>query len=336
MKHEAGYQHWEGHHRGIWARRLVIAGSGIKACLQVKFMRYLIALCWIIGLFQVLLMFALSQLLVADSYISSRVEYLRPQMQSVVRALVTWLDQHPEVSVQAAHNILFSFFDTRLFTLSMIATALAIPHLITRDLSSRAIVIYSAKAVSRLDYLLGKFATMFGLLAATWLGPTVTAWIFGNLLSTKWSFFLHSLPVLGHSLAFVLVGMVVLSLLAMGVSAISKQAKYSVALWVALWLLGNALIPISMITTRPWLRHLSFRYNLDQVGAAIFKIQNDFDRITETIPFLAQMLQGPRGPRGRTAGELWFQANHLEGALIGLLIFIAIAILIVARKTKPE
>ena len=63
--------------------------------------------------------------------------------------------------------------------------------LITRDLASNAIIIYASKAVSRGDYLLGKFATAFGLLVLTWLGPVCAAWFVGNLLAPDWRFFWH-------------------------------------------------------------------------------------------------------------------------------------------------
>ena len=71
---------------------------------------------------------------------------------------------------------------------------------ITRDLASNAIIIYSSKAVSRGDYLLGKFATAFGLLALTWLGPVCAAWFMGNLLAPDWRFFWHARAALANVL----------------------------------------------------------------------------------------------------------------------------------------
>ena len=43
--HDAHYQHWEGRHTGLWGRRWVIARNGLTACLQIKGMRHLTALC---------------------------------------------------------------------------------------------------------------------------------------------------------------------------------------------------------------------------------------------------------------------------------------------------
>ena len=93
--------------------------------------------------------------------------------------------------------MLFYYFGIWLMRVSIFALGMAIPLLITRDLASNAIIIYSSKAVTRGDYLLGKFATAFGLLALTWLGPVCAAWFMGNLLAPDWSFFWHSRVVAG-------------------------------------------------------------------------------------------------------------------------------------------
>jgi hypothetical protein len=76
--------------------------------------------------------------------------------------------------------------------LSIFALGMALPSLITRDLASNAIVIYSSKAVTRGDYLLGKFCTAFGVMSLTWLGPVCGAWFVGNLLAPDWKFFWHA------------------------------------------------------------------------------------------------------------------------------------------------
>ena len=109
---------------------------------------------------------------------------------------------------------------------SIFALGPIIPLLITRDLASNAIVIYSSKAVTRGDYLLGKFATAFGFLTLTWLGPVCAAWFLGNLLAPDWTFFLARARARWRTfLIYGLSSMAVLSLLALGVSALSSQGE---------------------------------------------------------------------------------------------------------------
>src|SRR5258708_3637373 len=169
--HDTRYQHWEGLHLGLWRRRLVIAHNGLRACLQLKGMWQMVAACWIAGLVMAMLLFLIGQLLVADSVVVQWAGHLSPDLQGFVQMLTSWLEKHPEVSVRCTQNVLFHYFCAYLTIPSIFALGLIIPLLITRDLASNAIIIYSSKAVSRGDYLLGKFSPAFGLLSLTWLGP---------------------------------------------------------------------------------------------------------------------------------------------------------------------
>src|SRR5882672_3711517 len=209
--HDTSYKHWEGVHLGVWQRRLVIARNGLTLCLQNKWMRYVVMLCWASALVMAVILFLVGQLLVADSIVVRWVANFSPQLQSFARMLTTWLEQHPEISVRTTQNVLFYYFCTNLLRASIFALGMAIPLLVTRDLASNAIIIYSSKAVSRMDYLLGKFAMAFGLMALTWLGPAFAAWFLGNLLAPDWRFFWHSRAALFNTLLYSLISMGILS-----------------------------------------------------------------------------------------------------------------------------
>ena len=297
--HDASYQHWAGAHLGIWQRRAAIARNGLKGCLRNRWLRYLIVLCWLGAAVQTMALFAVGQLLVADSIIVQWTAGLNPGGQMFVRLLTGWLERHPEISVRTTQNILFYFASGWLMPLSLIAIAQAIPHLITRDLSSSAIIVYASKAVGRMDYLLGKFAAVFGLLALTWLGPLLAAWFVGNLL-------------------------------ALGVSAISSKEKISVALWVAWWIVGYVLVDIAR-ETKPWLKHLSFDFNLGELALTIFRLHDDVTRAQENIPVLGDML---RSVKPATIEALRHPST--TGSLVALAIMLAAAGFIIARQVKPE
>src|SRR5688572_23880998 len=190
--HDASYKHWTGVHLGIWRRRAIIARQGLRSALANRWLRHLLVVCWGGALLHATLLFALGQLLVPDGLMSKWTSHLSPALQMFAGTLTEWLEDHPEISVRTAENILFYFVSGWLLPLSLIAIAQVIPHLITRDLSSNAITIYASKAVGRMDYLLGKFATVFILLGLTWLGPLLAAWLVGNLLAPNWHFFWHS------------------------------------------------------------------------------------------------------------------------------------------------
>ena len=328
--HEASYKHWDGVHLGLWHRRLAITRNGLAACLQNKLTRHLAVVCWLAALMLSAILFFIGQLLVADSLVVQAVGNFNPQLQAFVRMLTSWLELHPEISVRTTQNVLFYYFCTHLMRLSIFALGMAMPLLITRDLASNAIIIYSSKAVSRGDYLLGKFATAFGLIALTWLGPVCAAWFVGNLLAPDWRFFWHSRAALGHVLIYGLSSMGILSLLALGVSAISVKEKSTVAFWFTWWILGGVLAPIAM-QTKPWLRYLSFNFNLDQIALAVFRIGDDIKAAQDNIPILGDML---RQISARAIAALSTPA--IGGALLALLVMLSLAAWVIGKRVKPE
>ncbi len=328
--HDTSYQHWDGVHLGLWRRRWVIARNGVVASLQNKWLRHLVVMCWFAGLLMTAALFLVGQLLVADSIVVQWVGNLNPQLQAFARTLTTWLEQHPEISVRTTQDLLFYYFAVFLMPVSIFALGMALPLLITRDLGSNAIIIYSSKAVSRGDYLLGKFATAFGLLVLTWLGPLCSAWLVGNLLAPDWRFFWHSRMALGHAVVFGLGSTIVLSLLALGVSALSSKEKTTPAFWYTWWVLGGVIAPIAT-HTKPWLRHLSFNYNLEQVALAVFRLGDDLKIAQENIPVFGTML---RGIKPETMMAL--NSPPIGGALLGLLCMAVAAALLLRYRVKPE
>jgi hypothetical protein len=328
--HDASYKHWDGVHLGLWRRRLAITENGLNACLDNKAIRHMAVVCWISSLLVIGIQFILGQLLVADSIVLQWIDNFNPQLQSFARMLTTWLEQHPEISVRAVQNVLFYYYAILLLRLCIFALGISLPFLITRDLASNAIIIYSSKAVSRGDYLLGKFSTVCSLVFLTWLGPVLTAWFVGNLLAPDWRFFWHSRAVLGHILAFGLGTMTILGIMALGVSAISSKEKTTTGIWFIWWILGGVLAPIAL-QTKPWLRHLGFNFNLDQIALSIFRIGDDLKTAQEDIPILGDML---RQISAQTMNALSNPA--IGGALIAFFAVLAAAVWIISKRVKPE
>jgi ABC-2 type transport system permease protein len=328
--HDISYQHWDGVHLGLWRRRWTIARNGLTACLEIKGMRHLLVMCWMGALIMTAALFLVGQLLVADSIVVQWVGNLNPQLQVFARTFTTWLEQHPEVSVRTTQDVLFFYFGIFLMPVSIFALGMVIPVLITRDLASNAIIIYASKAVSRGDYLLGKFSTAFGLMVLTWLGPICAAWFLGNLLAPDWRFFWHSRIALWHALVYVLSSMGILSLLALGVSAVSPKEKTTAAFWIMWWITGIVVTPIAA-HTQPWLRHLSFNYNLNQIALAVFRLGDDLKIAQENIPIFGSMLGNIRG---ETMSAL--NAPTIWGALIGSLLMASISAVVVNKRARPE
>jgi ABC-2 type transport system permease protein len=334
--HNNAYQHWDGQPRNIWYRRAVIARQSLRACLQGRWLKRVLVLCWSVALAQVAILFFLGQLLVTDSLIVRGLGNLDPQLRTIAQGLMAWLEMHPEVSVGATQNFLFYHFSRFYLPLTMVSLALAMPHLISRDLAGNAMVVYASKAVDRTDYLLGKFGATVGLLTLTWLGPVCVVWFLGNLLAPQWHFFWHSARALGHATAFIAIGMLILGALALGVSALSPREKLPVGAWIALWLVGGFISrgPARQGIQSPaqsWLENFSVTFNLEQIAAAIFRLPNDLKLAQDNIPYFATLT---RNIPTHTMATLQQPDLFGAGVVLGLLL-VAAAVLLYFR-IRPE
>jgi hypothetical protein len=329
--HDISYKHWQGTHLGVWDRRAAIAKNGLGACLQNRWMWNLVVLCWGVGLVAAALLFLVGQLLVPDSMVVGWVSKFNPTVQTFTALLTGWLANHPEISVGATQNVLFYYLCIWLQRVGIFALGVAIPGLITRDLACNAIVIYSSKAVSRGDYLLGKFATAFGFLTLVWLGPVCAAWFLGNLLSPDWSFFWHARGALGNILIYGVTSMAILSTLALGVSAIGLKEKSTTAVWFMWWILGGVIGPIAL-HTKPWLRHLSFNFDLDQLALATFRVSDNLKTAEDALPILTTILEN----NGRSRFVASLDTPNLAGTWLALLAMLGLAAWIIRKRVKPE
>jgi hypothetical protein len=274
-------------------------------------------------------MFFVGQLLVQDSLIVKWVSTLNQDLQGLASFLTKWLGDHPEISVRTTQDVLFYFFGIILMPVGIFALGMAIPFLVTRDLDSNAIVIYSSKAITRGDYLLGKFCSAFGLLAITWLGPVCDAWFFGNLLAPDWKFYWHARVPLFHALAYGLTSMAALSVLALGVSSVSSKDKSTVSIWFAWWVLGWPLAEIAS-HTKPWLAHLSFSYDIRQIALAVFNLGGDLKIAQDNIPILGSLL---RNIRPETMSAL--NTPAIGGSIFALAVMLALSVFVINKRVKP-
>ena len=331
---ESTYTHRDGATCGIGYRRWVIAEATLRACLAVKGMRWIVWTCWIFALLQGLFLFGFGQLLDPTSAVFTYIRDGMGPMQGVAVTFQYLANDNPDIAIGMTYNLFFYLFTGAIvsnLTMTLIALGMAIPRLITSDLSSRAITIYSSKAVSRFDYCLGKFGGVLLLMILTWLGPTLATWMMGNLLAPKLSFFWYTAPALLHSLLFVGSGIVFLGLLALGVSAVTQSPRSATAIWVAVLLLGAVLSAIGLENRVTWLQYLSFWFNLELLQNWIFNIGGNFAELGDKFPSFMGM-DVMKAVQNRFA----ITAKNVVAAMFFLSLLAAGAVAILHKRVKPE
>ena len=86
-----------------------------------------------------------------------------------------------------------------------------------------------------------------------------------------------------QSIGFVVDSITFLSLLAMGVSALSQREKATTVIWLVLWILGHFLAK-SQGEDHPWLAYLSFTHILDQWAIQLFNPSAHVSQLMENLP----------------------------------------------------
>jgi hypothetical protein len=96
------------------------------------------------------------------------------------------------------------------------------------------------------------------------------------------------------------------------------------------WVLGIVLQPIAQ-NTEPWLRYLSFSYDLKQIGLAIFRLGDDLKTAQDNIPILGDMLHAVSASTRAALNN-----PGLGGALAGLALMLVVAGVVISKRVNPE
>lgn len=320
---------WREKPRSVAYRRWSIAQLGLRQVLGTRLFKLLLILAWTAGLLIAASVFLFSQAVATGGWLETYAAQFGPRVGAVASAIGALLLLYPDVCVGGLFTLLFSWQSSLALTLSLVALTMIVPGLVSRDRASNALTIYLARPLTSADYLLGKLGTITGVLVLIWTGPLLAGWLLGMLLAPGRDFIVYSVGPLGRALLFNGVSLVVLSSIALGVSALNRTSRNTVLLWLALWM---ALGAIAQVPRNPaWLRHSSFTYDLEQVQRMFLKPGDALVRAGKELPLLnrqfAENLQRA-GDRilTRDAGGAWFG--------LGALVVLSSAVFF--RRLRPE
>ncbi len=249
---EKGYHHWEGQLREKGPVFWPITRTGIKLAFHRKRFKFLFALSFIPAI-----TFAVGV------YISERLEDFKFMAQGAEKTL----------------QVNPGFFKTYLsqdfiFFMILLLMALGGAGLIADDFRHKAIQLYFARPLTRLDYLLGKAGVVAFFVGLLTLVPAIVLFLLKLLFSGSFKFFLDYpwllLSIIFYS-AFLMVFFTCYVLLA---SSISKNRNYVIALIFAVYYLSEIASRIFYVIFRsPYSKLLSIIGNLQQVAAGVFQVK---------------------------------------------------------------
>ena len=261
---ERGYIHWDGELKEGRFPWLPITRYGIKLTFKKKFFKFIFFLTLIPAF-----------VYLAGIYISQRAEDFRYMF-------------HEASEIIKVNPAYFKSYLTNDFLLFMMVMILifAGAGLISDDLKYNALQLYFSRPLKKKDYFIGKASVIVFFLCIVTLIPGLILFIMKLVFSGSFKFF-TSYPWLPIS---VIIYSVLLtsffSFYALFFSSLSKNRRYVSIFIFGLYIFSDILFGIFFnIFKSPYFSLLSFKSNIQQVGAYIFKQKTAY-----AIPWIYSLL----------------------------------------------
>jgi ABC-type transport system involved in multi-copper enzyme maturation permease subunit len=245
--HDQGYRRYGGErapHGQAWA---VIAKAGVRTFLAKKAFLGLLLFAWVPFIIRSVQIYAAANFPQAAEILAVKAETFRQ-----------FLDQQG----------IFVFFITVYVGAGLIAN----------DRRANALQIYLSKPLSRTEYVLGKLAILMTfLLLVTWV-PAIVLLIVQIMFAGNFTFFRNNVFLFPAITLFSFIYVVMVSASMLALSSLSNSSRYVGILFAALIFFTQALYGVlRFVTGNTSLSWVSFTFNLEQVGDAIFRLPPRYD-----------------------------------------------------------
>jgi ABC-2 type transport system permease protein len=320
---------WAGKPLGVGYRRWTIISSGLKQLFRLRFFRFLLVVAWGGGIAVAALGFLFSQSIANGGWLETLAGYLGPRAEALSSILAALVLMYPDICIGGWFTLIFWLHSYLGLGLSLVALTAMVPRLITRDRATNALTLYLSRPLTSSDYLLGKLGMIVGVLAAMWTGPLLFGWILSVAFAPGRDFIVYSFEPLLRALLFNGIGLVSLAAIALGVSAVSRTSRNTIMLWIGLWLIIGAVATPPKAPT--WMKRSSFVLNLGEVRSGVLRLDEALATVANDLPLTDQRFARNIGAAGKLT-----ETTDLNGALIGLGVFVVLSSFVFLRKMRPE
>ena len=239
--HDQSYRRYKGDHAPQGRAWTVIATAGIKNMLAKRKFLVLLGVAW---------------------------------LPFIVRSVQLYLAANfPQMAIISPSPQLFRDFLDQQGVFVFFITIFTGAGLISNDLRANALQIYQSKPLDRIEYVAGKFAVLaFFLLLVTWL-PATMLLIVQVVFAGSLEFVKTNVYVLPAIIVYTGIETVVLSLVMLALSSLSKSARFVGIMYAGFTFFTQALYGVVFIFTRnssfAW---MAAQANLSQIGDLIFRL----------------------------------------------------------------
>lgn len=247
--HDQGYRRYGGEKIPRGRTWLTIARSGIRSLLSRRAFVALLVLSWLPFLVRAVQIYAAANL--------PQAQFLAPTSETFRQFL--------------GQQEAFMFF----------VTVYAGAGLIANDRRANALQIYLSKPLTRLEYIVGKLAILFGfLLFVSWV-PALLLLVIQVMFAGSLDFLLSHLDLFPAITVFSFVNALTLSLVMVALSSLSRSSRYVGILYAGILFFTDAITSVLRnVMGSSGLAWLSLVDSLDQIGNAVFRMPPRYDSST--------------------------------------------------------
>ncbi len=273
--HDVGYRPWNGEKTPQFSRWWVICETGIRLAAKSRWVRRILFVAWLPVMYWGVGFFFLEQALDADSQSlfsivdsddevqlesvedfkneaqqlgrnAGRMEIRRllgrrfsmfPHAEDLAKSLETGDPEIIRNDIWRWLLMVFFRYPQSLLILFLIGTVA--PALISRDLRSRAFLLYFSRPIGKLEYMLGKLCIPAAFIMAVSTLPALALYLFAIVMSPSlsvfWSTWDIPLRIIGATIALVLPT----SAIALMLSSLTQESRFANFSWFAVWALGH-------------------------------------------------------------------------------------------------
>jgi hypothetical protein len=237
--HDLGYRAWEGVRSSESLRWFVIAQNAFLRAWSNQWLRRLLFLVWIPAVFFGALFFVYERAIASNESFQA--------LQGAAALLTPYQDVLDETLAmdpkESRHMVwsalLLSFFRYPQATSMVLVVSLVAPPLIARDVRTKAFLIYFSRPISRLEYILGKSATVWGYLMLISTAPALALYVLAVSLSPSIEVVVYTWDLPLRVLAATAVLLIPTTAMALAFSAITRHVVTAGFLWYGVWIMGG-------------------------------------------------------------------------------------------------
>jgi ABC-2 type transport system permease protein len=234
---DLGYRPWQGDRTTQVARPWVVARSGISLIWRRRWLRTMLMLAWLPIVVPALALFAFEYSSVEPDFQDAIYGLMRGPLgqPELARQII---DDPDQARHQVWSSLILVFFRYPQLLAMVVLIGLVAPMLVSYDLRTKAYLMYFSRPLSPLQYVLGKSAVIWFILAMIVTVPALLLYLLGVLLSSDFSVISQTWDIPLRILAASTVLMIPTTALAMGYSSLTSESRYATFAWFATWAMG--------------------------------------------------------------------------------------------------